>query len=141
MLPRHPKDARDLICSLDSSRQHWKRDPENVGREDPRCCRVRPAPPSARKRSERETMTKADLIESLSYKLGVVKIDAERVVDGVLDAIVEALKQGDPVNISGFGRFAVSMRKARPGRNPKSDRDFGGPIGEVQARQATQGLA
>ena len=65
-------------------------------------------------------MTKADLIESLSDKLGAVKIDAERVVDGVLDAIVEALKQGDPVNISGFGKFAVSMRKARPGRNPKT---------------------
>jgi len=36
-------------------------------------------------------MTKADLIESLSDKLAVVKIDAERVVDGVLDAIVKAL--------------------------------------------------
>jgi DNA-binding protein HU-beta len=65
-------------------------------------------------------MTKADLIESLSDRLGLVKIDAERVVDGVLDAIVEALKQGDPVNISGFGKFAVSTRAARTGRNPKT---------------------
>ena len=65
-------------------------------------------------------MTKTDLIEGLSNKLGLVKIDAERVVDGVLDAITEALKQGDRVNISGFGTFAVSMRDARTGRNPKT---------------------
>jgi nucleoid DNA-binding protein len=58
-------------------------------------------------------MTKTDLIEGLSNKLGLVKIDAERVVDGVLDAISEALKQGDRVNISGFGTFAVST--PRPG--------------------------
>ena len=65
-------------------------------------------------------MTKTDLIEGLSSKLGLVKIEAERVVDGVLDAITEALKQGDRVNISGFGTFAVSMRDARTGRNPKT---------------------
>jgi DNA-binding protein HU-beta len=38
----------------------------------------------------------------------------------VLDAFTEALKQGDRVNISGFGTFAVSMRDARTGRNPKT---------------------
>jgi DNA-binding protein HU-beta len=65
-------------------------------------------------------MTKTDLIEGLSNKLGLVKIEAERVVDGVLDAITEAFKQGDRVNISGFGTFAVSMRDARTGRNPKT---------------------
>jgi DNA-binding protein HU-beta len=63
-------------------------------------------------------MTKTDLIEGLSNRLGLVKIDAERVVDGMLDAITEALKQGDRVNISGFGTFPVSMRDARTGRNP-----------------------
>jgi nucleoid DNA-binding protein len=36
-------------------------------------------------------MTKTDLIERLENRLGLVKIDAERVVDGVLDAITEAL--------------------------------------------------
>ena len=65
-------------------------------------------------------MTKTDLIEGLSNKLGLVKIEAERVVDGVLDAITEALKQGDRVNLSGFGTFAVSAREARTGRNPKT---------------------
>src|SRR5258708_39755723 len=82
------------------------------------------APPSGRKRIRRTemegNMTKTDLVEGLSNKLGLVKIDAERVVDCVLDAITAALKQGDRVNISGFGTFGVSMRDARTGRNPQT---------------------
>jgi DNA-binding protein HU-beta len=65
-------------------------------------------------------MTKADLIEGLSNRLGLVKIDAERVVDIVLGDIINALKEGERVNISGFGTFAVSTREARTGRNPKT---------------------
>jgi DNA-binding protein HU-beta len=82
----------------------------------------RRAPPSERKKHglEMVNMTKTDLIEGLSNRLGLVKIDAERVVDGVLDAITEALKHGDRVNLSGFGTFAVSAREARTGRNPKT---------------------
>ena len=65
-------------------------------------------------------MTKADLIEGLSNKLAMNKGDAEKAVNIVLDDIINALKQGERVNISGFGTFAVSMREARTGRNPKT---------------------
>jgi DNA-binding protein HU-beta len=65
-------------------------------------------------------MTKADLIEGLSNKLGMNKGEAEKAVNVMLDDIINALKQGERVNISGFGTFAVSMREARTGRNPKT---------------------
>ena len=65
-------------------------------------------------------MTKADLIEGLSNKLGMNKGEAEKAVNLMLDDIINALKQGERVNISGFGTFAVSMREARTGRNPKT---------------------
>jgi DNA-binding protein HU-beta len=65
-------------------------------------------------------MTKADLIEGLSNKLGLNRIDAEKAVNFVLDDIITALKQGERVNISGFGTFSVSDRNARTGRNPKT---------------------
>jgi integration host factor alpha subunit len=65
-------------------------------------------------------MTKADLIEGLSNKLGMNKGEAEKAVNIMLDDIISALKQGERVNISGFGTFAVSMREARTGRNPKT---------------------
>jgi nucleoid DNA-binding protein len=63
--------------------------------------------------------------------------------DGVLDAITEALKQGDRVNVSGFGTFASSMRDARTGRNPQtgeSIENLGQSVGQIQTRQADEGI-
>ncbi len=65
-------------------------------------------------------MTKADLIDSISSKIELPKGIAERVVNTIFDDIVAALKSGDKVNVSGFGTFQVSERKARTGRNPKT---------------------
>jgi DNA-binding protein HU-beta len=65
-------------------------------------------------------MTKADLIEGLANKLGLNKGEAERAVNVMLDDVINALKQGERVNISGFGTFSVSTRQARTGRNPKT---------------------
>jgi DNA-binding protein HU-beta len=62
----------------------------------------------------------ADLIESLATKLDLQKTLAERIVNTMFDDIESALQKGDKVNISGFGTFAVSARKARQGRNPKT---------------------
>ncbi len=65
-------------------------------------------------------MTKADLIDSAASKGGLPRQGVEDIINQVFDAIVGALKNGDKVNISGFGTFSVSHRKARTGRNPKT---------------------
>jgi DNA-binding protein HU-beta len=65
-------------------------------------------------------MTKAELIEGLANKLNLNKAEAEKAVNLLLDDIVGALKQGERVNISGFGTFLVSTRASRVGRNPKT---------------------
>jgi len=65
-------------------------------------------------------MTKADLIDSLSNAMDLPKGQAERLVNAVFDDVVSALRRGEKVNISGFGSFMVSDRKARIGRNPKT---------------------
>ncbi len=65
-------------------------------------------------------MTKAELIDSIAAKADLQKATAERIVNSIFDDIVGALKSGDKVNISGFGTFQVSDRKARVGRNPKT---------------------
>jgi DNA-binding protein HU-beta len=65
-------------------------------------------------------MTKAELIESVASKVDLPRAIAERAVNTMFDEVVEALSQGDKVNISGFGTFSVSTRKARTGRNPKT---------------------
>ena len=65
-------------------------------------------------------MTKAELIDSLAMKLDLPKGQAERAVNLIFDDIVAALKNAQKVNVSGFGTFQVSDRKARQGRNPKT---------------------
>jgi DNA-binding protein HU-beta len=77
-------------------------------------------------------MTKSDLIDSLSTKNAFPRPKAEEIVDFLLDEIIGALKQGEKVNISGFGTFTVSDRKARTGRNPKT----GEPIDIPASRSA-----
>lgn len=65
-------------------------------------------------------MTKAELIESVASKVDLPRATAERAVNTMFDEVTAALRQGDKVNISGFGTFSVSTRKARTGRNPKT---------------------
>ena len=65
-------------------------------------------------------MTKADLIDAVAAKMDLPKATAERTVNLIFDDIVAALRANDKVNVSGFGTFTVSNRKARQGRNPKT---------------------
>jgi DNA-binding protein HU-beta len=65
-------------------------------------------------------MTKADLIDSLARRNEMPRPKAEEFVNGLFDDLVAALKNGEKVNISGFGTFSVSQRKGRLGRNPKT---------------------
>ena len=65
-------------------------------------------------------MTKAELVDSVANRMELPRLRAEEIVNGVFDDIIAALKNGGKVNISGFGTFSVSQRKARTGRNPKT---------------------
>jgi len=60
----------------------------------------------------------ADLIDHVASAAGVEKSAAKKAVDAVLAGIVEAAKQGDEVNLAGFGKFKVKDSPARQGRNP-----------------------
>ena len=65
-------------------------------------------------------MNKAELINAVAASAEVSKKDAEAVITATLDAIVDALKEGEKVQLVGFGSFDVKMRSARIGRNPKT---------------------
>lgn len=65
-------------------------------------------------------MTKADLINSFATRNELPRPKAEELVNGLFDDLITALKNGEKVNISGFGTFSVSQRKGRLGRNPKT---------------------
>jgi integration host factor subunit alpha len=63
-------------------------------------------------------MTKIDIIQNVSNKLGISKADSTRIVESAIEIIKEQLSKGDPVKISGFGNFVVRSKNARRGRNP-----------------------
>ena len=69
---------------------------------------------------ERGQNDQGELIEAMASKIDLPKATAERAVNLIFDDIIVALKSNDKVNISGFGTFTVSERKARQGRNPKT---------------------
>ena len=65
-------------------------------------------------------MNKAELINSVAASADVSKKEAEAVVSATFDAITAALKDGDKVQLVGFGSFEVKKRAARVGRNPRT---------------------
>ena len=65
-------------------------------------------------------MNKADLIAAVADATGLAKADADKAVDGILDTITAALKDGDEVRLVGFGTFSVANRAAGEGRNPRT---------------------
>ncbi len=73
-------------------------------------------------------MNKTELVQSLANKTDFTKADAQRAVDALFAAkggiITNALKQGDRVQITGFGTFETRKRKARMGRNPRTGEEI-----------------
>ena len=65
-------------------------------------------------------MNKTQLVDVVAVKTGLKKKEAEAAVNAVTEAITEALKAGDKVQLIGFGTFDVKESAARDGRNPKT---------------------
>ena len=65
-------------------------------------------------------MNKTELVAVVAEKAGLTKKDAERVVNATVDTVVESMKKGEKVQLSGFGIFEVKTREARVGRNPRT---------------------
>jgi DNA-binding protein HU-beta len=63
-------------------------------------------------------MTKSEFVDQVADRAGLTKKDAGDAVEAVLETIEDALKRGSEITFSGFGKFSVSERGAREGRNP-----------------------
>jgi len=66
-------------------------------------------------------MTKSELINRVAERLPyLTRKDAEIIVNTIFDSMVDALVEGDRIEIRGFGSFKVKNRGDREGRNPKT---------------------
>ena len=64
------------------------------------------------------TLTKADIVETISKENGYTKNKSFEIVETLLEIIKSSLESGGDVLISGFGKFRVKEKKKRVGRNP-----------------------
>ncbi len=65
-------------------------------------------------------MTKAQLVEEVARTTQLTKKHAELIVNTVFESIVDSLRDGDKIELRGFGSFRIRERGPRIGRNPKT---------------------
>jgi integration host factor subunit beta len=70
--------------------------------------------------AERSGMTKAELVERVAKNTQLTKKHAEVIVNTVFESIVDSLKDGEKIELRGFGSFRIRERGSRIGRNPKT---------------------
>ena len=68
----------------------------------------------------RVTLTKQRLADVLAQHLGLNQCEASEMIERFFAELVRALATGRQVKLADFGRFALRMKPARPGRNPKT---------------------
>jgi DNA-binding protein HU-beta len=84
------------------------------------CARRQRAGGLGRASQEVSGLTKAELIAAVAERTGLKKKDLDTILDAVLAVIAATLKKHEKVQISGFGTFEARRRRARTGRNPRT---------------------
>ena len=85
-------------------------------------------------------MNKTELVDAVASRAGLSKADADRAVNGFVDAIEGALVRGEKVTVTGFGTFEVRDRAARMGRNPQTGAPLHIPATKSPAFKSGKGL-
>jgi DNA-binding protein HU-beta len=65
-------------------------------------------------------MTKNDLAERVAERTGMPASQARNAVETMIETVSDELARGGEVALAGFGKFSVSQRAARTGRNPST---------------------
>lgn len=78
-------------------------------------------------------MNKNGLIEAVAAKAQVSKAQAAKVIDAALEAVVEAVKNGEGVQLVGYANIAVVEKAARKAKNPRT-----GAVVEIPAKKVVK---
>ena len=85
-------------------------------------------------------MNKSELIDAIAASADLPKAAAGKALDGMIEALTEALKKGDTVTLVGFGSFYVGERAERKGRNPKTGEEITIPSAKTPKFRPGKGL-
>ena len=76
-------------------------------------------------------MTKAELVDKLASEGGITKVQANKVLGALVEAVIAAMTSGEAVMLGGLGTFKVSKRNERKGRNPQTGKGIVVPASMV----------
>lgn len=76
-------------------------------------------------------MVKQDIVSRVAEQKGITKVKAEIAVDAFFDALKDALRSGERIELRGFGVFLVKPRKSGIGRNPRTGAEVPIPPGKT----------
>ena len=85
-------------------------------------------------------MNKADLANVVHQKIGGTKVQAEEVLEVIINKITSTLKSGGEVSIAGLGIFSTKQRAARVARNPRTGASVNVPAMKVPKFRAAKAL-
>ncbi len=85
-------------------------------------------------------MTKTELVATAAKKSGLTQKDTDKALNALMEAVSEALANGDKVQLTGFGTFEVREKAAREGRNPRTGETISVPASKAPAFKAGASL-
>ncbi len=85
-------------------------------------------------------MNKSDLVNAVANAAGLTKADCAKATDELLALVSDSLKNGDGLQITGFGNFTITDRPERDGRNPRTGEAIKIPAARVVKFKPGKGL-
>ncbi len=85
-------------------------------------------------------MNKTELVLKISEKSELTKKDSEKALNAFVEAVSEALADGEKVQLVGFGTFEVRERAERTGRDPRTGNPIKIPASKTPAFKAGKAL-
>ena len=85
-------------------------------------------------------MNKTELVAAIADKTELTKKDSEKALKAFIDVVTEELKNGEKIQLVGFGTFEVSERAARTGKNPQTGKAIKIPASKAPKFKAGKAL-
>jgi len=85
-------------------------------------------------------MNKADLVSMIAAKSNLTKKDSESALNAFVETVQTALKNGEKIQLVGFGTFEVRQRNARNGVNPRTKQSIKIPASKAPVFKAGKAL-
>ena len=85
-------------------------------------------------------MNKAELVSMIAAKSNLTKKDSEMALNAFVETVQTALKNGEKIQLVGFGTFEVRQRNARNGVNPRTKQSIKIPASKAPVFKAGKAL-